>query len=156
MPIANPGIVTKLNKLLASERAAIIQYGAHEAKALFAGYVKLACLIAARGKAEYEHTEELQKRILEMGGGIEPTVGEVKIAEEFDIEAFLNNDMKAEEEAVEDYAKACKSAVEAGDFLSFNLLTHILGEEREHMRVIQAEKLKIDQMGLDNYLGSLV
>lgn len=156
MPIANPGIVTKLNKLLAAERAAIIQYGVHESKASFAGYVKLASLIGARGMAEYEHTGELQKRILEMGGSIEPTVGEVKIAEEFDVEAFLNNDMKAEEEAVEDYAKACKSAVEAGDFLSFSLLSHILVEEREHMRLIQAEKLKIDQMGMDNYLGTLV
>jgi bacterioferritin len=68
------------------------------------------------------------------------------------IEAQLQNDARAETEAVEVYNQGIRLAVEVGDNGTRELLESILGDEENHLDWLEAQLGQIEQMGIQNYL----
>lgn len=152
---SNPKIIEMLNVLLADEFAAYNQYRAHASLNRNLFYVKLADEQDKRAESEAEHIKELMARIALLGG--EPVVS--KIGETYvckDVKDQHTHDGEAEQRAIDNYNQGVRMAMSAGDNGTRQLLEHILVEEEEHLNQVESQLTQIEQMGVDNYLGTKV
>lgn len=152
---STPKLIEILNALLADELAAFHQYTAHAARMKVAGYTRLADLIEKRGEQEAEHAAELTERIVFLGGEpLAAALGKVELAA---LPAgILSADLAAELLAVQRYNAGIQLAVEQGDQGTRALLEHILVEEESHTLAIEQHLRALADMGLQNWLSTLV
>jgi len=149
----NKGIVPQLNKILFNELTAINQYFLHARMWKNWGFEKL-------GKKEYEesvgemkHADALIERILMIEGLPNlQDLGKLKIGE--DVPEGLKSDLALEKKSREDLLGAISACEEASDFVSRNILRHILDDTEEHIHWIETQFELIEKVGVQNYLQS--
>lgn len=147
----DPKVIAKLNELLASEHAAIVQYSTHARMMANWGYDKLAEYITERTNQEREHAQELIDRILFLEGvPLFENIDAVNVGSTV-LEMFPN-DQTSEITAINAYTEGIELAVAEKDYTTRALLEHILGEEQKHLNDIESNIYQITQSGVDNYL----
>ena len=151
----NAKVIEKLNDLLADELTAINQYMVHSEMCENWGYERLGALAEKRAIDEMKHAEKLIGRILFLEGI--PIVSQLKKMHIGpDVQTQIQNDMKAEEEAIRSYNDGIRLCVEQGDNGSKELLDSILLEEEKHLDELEAQADQIKHMGLQIYLTQQV
>ncbi|MEJ2209932.1 MAG: bacterioferritin [Anaerolineae bacterium] len=148
-------IIETLNARLADELAAINQYMVHAEMCDDWGYGRMHEAIEARAMEEMKHAEALIGRIIFLEG--QPMVsnlGPIKIGH--DIPAQINNDWRAERDAIRDYNESIRLAAEVGDNGTRELLESILTDEETHIDWIETQQDEIEHMGIQNYLVAQV
>jgi bacterioferritin len=147
----DPKIIDLLNTLLADELTAINQYMVHSEMCADWTYEELHEAIEARAIQEMKHAEKLIGRILFLEGiPIVTVLNKIHIGA--DVESQHKNDAIAELDAIKDYNKGIRLAVEVGDNGTRDLLETILKDEEEHLDWIEAQIELIRQMSIQNYL----
>lgn len=148
---AKPKIIEKLNALLADELTAINQYMVHSEMCANWGYARLHEAIEKRAITEMKHAERLIARVLFLDGvPIVSTLNEIKIGS--DVKAQLENDLAAEQMAVQAYNEGIQLSVGAGDNGTRALLESILADEEAHIDWLESQLDQIKQIGIQNYL----
>jgi len=148
-------VIDALNDALADELAAINQYMVHAEMAEDWGYGKFGEYVEERAIAEMKHAEKLIARILFLEG--QPVVSDIRAVHIGDmIDKGLENDRKAELEAVTKYNKIIKLCVAENDQGSKEMMDGLLMDEEAHLDAIEERLDQIAQMGLQNYLTTIV
>lgn len=151
----HPEVIDKLNELLIEELTAINQYFLHAEMCGDWGYERLHELIEKRSRQEMKHAEVLMERILFLEGmPIVSQLNKITIGET--VMKQLENDQKAEQDAVKMYNDAVALTSKLGDNGSKVLVESILTDEEEHLDWIEEQLDQIDQMGYQNYLNNQV
>ena len=149
-----PEIIEKLNFLLADELTAVNQYFVHAEECGDWGFEVLHETIEKRSIGEMKHAEKLISRILFLEGT--PTVDKLNKMHIADsVPGMLENDRKAEMEAIKNYNEAIKLASELLDNGTKELLDSILKDEESHLDYIEEQLDQIEQMGLEHYLTTI-
>jgi bacterioferritin len=151
---SNKELIATLNKLASEEANAILQYVIHSSCAEDWGLKELCRKLMKTGKVEMSHLDSLIDRIHALDGEVEILIGKIKLGK--NVKEVIRLSKEAEEEAIEHYNDAIIQAHDAKD----NATNHILKEHEEdenvHKEMWSAEEYKLDQMGLETYLLSLV
>ncbi|MDZ7372707.1 MAG: ferritin-like domain-containing protein [candidate division KSB1 bacterium] len=121
-------IIDALNEALSLELGALTQYMWHHVMARGLESPGFREEVKKISIAEMRHAEALAERIFYLGG--EPTVkiGPVKVGG--DLKKMIDDDVKAEEEAIALYKRIFEMAKD--DPVTQDLVLKILGEEEEH------------------------
>lgn len=151
-------VIDTLNKLLISEETAIMQYkfNGHWNEAY--EYNKIAEMFFERAKDERKHYNKLISRILLLEGlPVIDTVDNPKRA--VDIRTQFSNDLELEYKCVQDYNDAIHLLNIGGDDIqpdneTRRILDHIMKDENEHVKEIEAVLKKIDDMTTQGFLQS--
>ena len=151
----DPKILETLNSLLADELTAINQYMVHSEMCANWGYQKLHKMVEKRAITEMKHAERLIGRILFLEGTpMVSRLNEIHIG--VDVQQQFKSDWAAEADAIRAYNNAIRQAMEAGDNGTRELLGSILGDEEEHIDLIEAQLDQIKQMGIQVYLAEQI
>jgi len=149
----NEKLLTVFNSLLAHELTVINQYMVHSEMCANWGYSKLHAAIRKQAMDEMHHAEWLIERIIFFEGS--PTVSKlnpIKIGKT--VSEMISNDDDSELEVVRSYNDAIKLAMEVSDQGTVDLLTKILKMEEDHVDWAEIQRAQIEQMGIENYLGT--
>jgi len=147
-------IITTLNARLSEEIVAIIQYTTHSACAENWGLPILAKYLMDTAKVEMGHSHELMDRIFALDEVPVVTLGEVKIGK--DVKEIVHLSAEAEEEAIEHYNESIIQAHDLKDNSSKKIFESNELDEQKHYDFWEAEEYKIDQMGLELFLSTLI
>jgi bacterioferritin len=149
--LRDPKVVEHLNTQLTNELTAINQYFLHSRVLQHWGVTKL-------GKHEYEesidemkHADLLIQRILFLDGL--PNVqrmNQVLIGET--VEEILKADQQVEVKALEDLRVGIAYCESVRDYVSRDLLLHILESEEEHVDFLDRQFDLIKQIGIERYI----
>jgi bacterioferritin len=148
-------IIDLLNEVLTAELTAINQYFLHAEMCNNWGYTRLYSFLRKESIDEMKHAEEMLERVLYLGGL--PNVQRlfpIRIGET--VPEIFKSDMALEVEAIDRLNKGIPMLREKGDAGSAVILEGILTSEEEHLDWIEAQQDQIEQMGLENYLSTLV
>ncbi len=147
-------IIEKLNFLLADELTAVNQYFVHAEECGDWGFEVLHHSIEKRSIDEMKHAEKLISRILFLEGTpVVHNLNKMHISDT--VPGMLENDRKAEVEAIKSYNEAIKLAAELLDNGTKELLDGILKDEEAHIDYIEEQLDQISQMGLEHYLTTV-
>jgi len=151
----NEKLIKVLNALLADELTAINQYMVHSEMCDSWGYGKLHEQFEKRAIDEMKHAEKLIGRILFLEGI--PIVSELKqIRIGSEIPKQLENDLKAEIDAIKAYNESIKLAGDVNDFATREILEGILQDEDRHVDEIEELQDQIGHMSLQIFLTTQV
>ena len=149
--LRDPKVVEHLNIQLTNELTAINQYFLHSRVLLHWGVTKL-------GKHEYEesidemkHADLLIQRILFLDGL--PNVqrmNQVLVGET--VEEILKADKQVEAKALDDMRAGIAYCESVRDYVSRDLLLHILESEEEHVDYLDRQFDLIRQIGIERYI----
>lgn len=149
------GLISRLNKLLASELSAISQYIVHSELRDLWHYEKIGGPAKKAAIDEMHHAEKLIERIVFLEGKpIVDNLDPIKIGE--DVPKQFDNDWAAERKAITDYNTAIEYARKVGDETTADILHDNLEAEEGHIRYIEGQLFQIKQLGLSNYLASQI
>jgi bacterioferritin len=146
----NPKVLQELNKALREELTAINQYFVHAEMCENWGYHKLSGYIKKQSIGEMKHAEALLERILFLEGV--PAMEPMKLTLGDTARKMIENDLKLELSAVEQYNQAVRVATEHADNGSRDLLVTLLKDEEEHADWLEAQLHQMDEMGYERYL----
>ena len=149
--LRDPKVIEHLNIQLTNELTAINQYFLHARTLQHWGVTKL-------GKKEYDesidemkHADRLIQRILFLDGL--PNVQRMnQVAVGETVEEILNADMRLEEKALGDLRDGIAYCETVRDFVSRDLLLHILESEEEHVDFLDRQFDLIKQIGIERYI----
>jgi bacterioferritin len=149
--LRDPKVIDHLNTQLTNELTAINQYFLHARTLQHWGVTKL-------GKQEYEesidemkHADKLIQRILFLDGL--PNVQRLnQIAVGETVEEILNADLRLETKALDDLREGIAYCESVRDFVSRDLLLHILESEEEHVDFLERQFDLIKQIGIERYI----
>ena len=119
-----------LNQSITRELAVSIQYMWHHIMATGIQSAEVVNIFKEVAIAEMKHAEEFAERLDYLGGV--PTTKPSPIITGGSIEKMLQDDMKAEEEAIALYKKGIKISSENDDTTTRRLFEEILEDEEEH------------------------
>jgi bacterioferritin len=149
--LRDPKVIEHLNTQLTNELTAINQYFLHARTLQHWGVTEL-------GKHEYDesieemkHADVLIKRILFLDGL--PNVqrlNAIRVGE--DVEQILKADLALEEKALDDLREGIAYCESVRDFVSRDLLVHILGNEEEHIDFLDRQFDLIKEIGIKRYV----
>ncbi|MBM3123538.1 MAG: bacterioferritin [Chloroflexi bacterium] len=149
----NDKLLKVLNDLLADELTAISQYMVHSEMCDNWGYEKLHKAIEKKAMDEMHHAEWLIQRILFLEGTpIVSNLNPMKIGKT--VLEMVTNDQEAEMGAIKAYNAGIQLAGEVSDQSTGDLLTDILKMEEGHHDWAKKQRVQIEQMGLETYLGN--
>ena len=146
----NPQVLQELNKALREELTAINQYFVHAEMCENWGYHKLSGYIRKQSIGEMKHAEALLERILFLEGS--PAMEPMKLHLGDTVRKMIENDLKLELSAVEQYNLAVRVATEHADNGSRDLLVVLLKDEEGHADWLEAQIHQMDEMGYERYL----
>jgi bacterioferritin len=146
----NPKVLQELNKALREELTAINQYFVHAEMCENWGYHKLSGYIKKQSIGEMKHAEALLERILFLEGA--PAMEPMKLTLGDTVRKMIENDLKLELAAVEQYNHAVRVATEQADNGSRDLLVVLLKDEEGHADWLEAQLHQMDEMGYERYL----
>lgn len=151
----NPEVIAALNKLLASELAAVNQYSAHAGMLRNWGYERLAAYVEDRRDDEAKHRDRLIDRILFLEGApLVAQVADIFVGSQVPQQFIF--DSAAEQQAIADYNAAVMLACEQGDHGTDVILRSILAEEEDHLNELESFTQQIAQMGLPQFLAQQI
>src|SRR5580698_9496684 len=151
MMLRDAKVIEHLNTQLTNELTAINQYFLHARTLRHWGVTKL-------GKHEYnesidemKHADALIERILLLDGL--PNVQRLnQIAVGETVEEILKADLRLEEKALLDLREGIAYCESVRDFVSRELLVHILESEEEHIDFLERQFDLIKQIGIERYI----
>jgi bacterioferritin len=149
--LRDPKVIEHLNTQLTNELTAINQYFLHARTLQHWGVTKF-------GKQEYDesidemkHADTLIQRILFLDGL--PNVQRLnQIAVGETVEEILSADLRLETKALDDLRAGIAYCESARDFVSRDLLLHILESEEEHVDFLERQFDLIKQIGIERYI----
>ena len=149
----NSEVISFLNKVLKMELTAVNQYFLHAKMAANWQYRDFAGKTREESIDEMKHADELIDRILVLEGVPNlQDLGKLYIGE--DLPEMVACDLRLEMEAIPLLRDAIVCCEQQRDFVSRDLLAHILEDEESHVDWLEAQQLQIEQMGIQNYLQS--
>ncbi|MGH8112075.1 MAG: bacterioferritin [Rhodanobacteraceae bacterium] len=144
-------IIEHLNKALGNELIAINQYFLHYRMYANWGYKELAEHERAESIDEMKHADRLIVRILFLEGLPNlQKLGKLLIGQS--PQECIECDLKLERQALPDLKAGIAYAETAGDFVSRDLFSDIMGAEEDHIDWLETQLSLIGQVGLENYL----
>ena len=145
------GVIKELNQILKNELTAINQYFLHSRMLKDWGFNRLAEKVYEESIGEMKHADQLIERILMLDALPNlQELGKLRIGE--DVPEMLGCDLSVETENQVSLKSAILTCEKTSDFISRNVLTKILEDTEEHIDWIEAQKTRIDQVGVQNYL----
>ena len=146
----DPKVVAALNVAVKNELTAVHQYLVHAHLLDDWGFVKRSKSYQEEVNEERGHADQLIQRILLLGG--EPNVQEIgEVLKGNSLESVIRNDLKIEMDGIAHYRKAIAIAEEADDYVTRDLLIHILEDEEGHQDHLNTELDLIETLGLENF-----
>jgi bacterioferritin len=144
-------VIEHLNTQLTNELTAINQYFLHARTLEHWGVTKLGKQEYAESIEEMKHADELIQRILFLDGL--PNVQRMnQIAVGETVQEILQADMRLEDKALDDLREGIAYCETVRDFVSRNLLMHILEDEEEHVDFLDRQFDLIKQIGIERYI----
>jgi bacterioferritin len=149
--LRDPKVIEHLNTQLTNELTAINQYFLHARTLQHWGVTELGKHEYAESIDEMKHADDLIKRILFLGGL--PNVqrlNPIQVGE--DVEQVLKADLALEDKAMADLRDGIAYCESVRDFVSRDLLLHILDAEEEHVDFLDRQFDLIKQIGIERYI----
>lgn len=149
--LRDPKVIEHLNTQLTNELTAINQYFLHARTLDHWGVTKLGKQEYAESIEEMKHADELIQRILFLDGL--PNVQRMnQIAVGETVEEILQADLRLEDKALDDLRVGIAYCESVRDFVSRDLLIHILENEEEHVDFLERQFDLIKQIGIERYI----
>ncbi|MDO4449725.1 MAG: ferritin-like domain-containing protein [Moraxella sp.] len=146
----NP-IHTLLNDLLAVYWKALIQHRSHVAVIESEGASLLASEMTAKIADEPQTLENLQNRLLDLGGVINFTLSQPNIGT--NLREALQNDYELQKNARTALNELVRQVSELNDATTRNLIEEILADEEEHLAWLEQELNLLEKLGEPLYLS---
>ena len=149
--LRDPKVIEHLNIQLTNELTAINQYFLHARTLQHWGVTKLGKQEYKESIDEMKHADMLIQRILFLNGL--PNVQRLnQIAVGETVEEILNADLSLETKALDDLRDGIAYCESVRDFVSRDLLLHILDSEEEHVDFLERQFDLIKQIGIERYI----
>lgn len=149
----DPQVIKHLNIALGNELVAINQYFLHARMYKDWGLKELADKEYHESIDEMKHADQLVERILFLEGIPNlQDLGKLLIGE--NVEEMLKCDLKLELKAIPDLKAGISYCESVQDYVSRDLLKHILESEEEHVDWLETQLGLIDRVGIQNYQQS--
>ncbi len=151
----NSQIIDLLNAILTNELTAVNQYFLHARVCENWGYERLWKKLREESIGEMKHSDKLIERILYLEGLPNlQRLGKINVGQT--VKEMLELDLDVERLSVSALNAGVKTAGDAGDNGTRELLEHILVDSEEHVNWLEAQLELIKQVGLDNYLSQQI
>lgn len=155
LPKGHDQVLEILNQVLTNELTGINQYFLHSKICENWGYGRLASKIRLESIDEMKHADEVIDRILYLEGVPNlQRLGKVNCGE--NIPEMFKLDLDLEKGAIQFLNESIETVRGFGDHGTFDQLTKILVSEEQHADWLEAQLDQLDQMGVQNYLTTLV
>jgi len=149
------GVIEYLNRVLRNELTAINQYFLHARMYKNWGFHKLDEHEYNESIDEMKHADMLIERILFLEGLPNlQDIGKLLIGQQ--PEEMLRCDLELERMAVTDLKDAIAYCESNADYVSRELFDKILESEEEHIDWLETQFDRIRQVGIENYLQSMM
>jgi bacterioferritin len=149
--LRDPKVVEHLNTQLTNELTSINQYFLHARTLDHWGVAKLGKREYAESIEEMKHADSLIARILFLDGL--PNVQRLnQIAVGENVEEILRADLQLEEKALGDLRNGIAYCESVRDFVSRDLLLHILESEEGHVDFLERQFDLIKSIGIERYI----
>jgi bacterioferritin len=147
----DPEVIRFLNAALKNELTSINQYFLHSRMLADWGLSELARKEYDESVDEMKHADRLIQRILFLGGLPNlQDLGKLLIGE--NVSEVLRCDLTLELRAASELKVSIAHCEDVRDYVSRELLEHILENEEEHIDWLQTQFRLIEQMGIENYV----
>lgn len=151
----DPKVIQHLQAQLKNELTAINQYFVHYRMLKHWGFDKLAAKEYAESMGEMKHADSLMDRIFVLDGLPNlQDLGKLSVGE--DVAEVLKADLGLERGAQTTIKAGIAACETAGDYVSRDLLSHILDDTEEHIDFLETQLDLIAKVGLQNYLQSIM
>jgi bacterioferritin len=149
----DPEVIKKLNACLTNELTSVNQYFLHARMYQSWGYERLGKKTYEESIEEMKHADALIKRILLLEGF--PNLQDLlKLSVGENVPEGLASDLEAERRGRVTLVEAIALCEAKKDYVSRDLLTHILDDTEEHVDFLETELAVIADVGVQNYLQS--